>query len=75
VPLSTEAKKARFFLLATMARSTKSLRMIFEQVYAPQTKILEDRTNISEGIFEALFKGVSTRLGLRVVEKCFETAF
>jgi hypothetical protein len=45
------------------------------QVYAPQTKILEGRTNISEGIFEALFKGVSTRFGLQAVEKCFENAF
>jgi hypothetical protein len=43
--------------------------------YAPQTKILEGRTNISEGIFEALFKGVITRFGLQAVEKCFENAF
>jgi hypothetical protein len=41
----------------------------------PQTKILEDRANISEVIFEALFKGVSTRFGLQAVEKCFENAF
>jgi hypothetical protein len=45
------------------------------QIYAPQTKIWEDRTNISEGIFEALFKGVSTLFGLQAVEKCFESAF
>ncbi len=39
-------------------------------LYNPQTKILEGRTNISECVFEALFKGVSTRFGLRNVEKC-----
>jgi len=33
------------------------------KVYAPQTKILEGRTNVSECVFEALFKGVSTRFG------------
>jgi len=26
-----------------------------DEVYAPQTKILEGRTNLSEGVFEALF--------------------
>jgi len=45
------------------------------QFYAPQTKILEGRTNVSECVFEALFKGVSTRFGLRIVEKCFENTF
>jgi hypothetical protein len=29
----------------------------------------------SECVFEALFKGVSTRFGLRIVEKCFENSF
>jgi dsRNA-specific ribonuclease len=43
--------------------------------YAPQTKILEGRTNISERVFEALFTGVSTRFGLHNVEKCFEKRF
>ena len=43
--------------------------------YPSQTKILEGRTNVSECIFEALFKGVSTRFGLRIVEKCFEDTF
>ena len=33
---------------------------------------LEGLTNISERVFEALFKGVSTRFGLQNVEKCFE---
>ena len=46
-----------------------------QQVYAPQTTILEGRTNISERAFEALFKSVSTRFGLQTVEKCFESAF
>ena len=42
------------------------------QFYAPQTKILEGRTNIRERIFEAPFKGVGTLFGLRSFEKCFE---
>ncbi len=40
-----------------------------------QHAILEDGTNLSECVFEALFKGVSTRFGLQAVEKCFENAF
>ena len=45
------------------------------ELYAPQTKILEGRTNFSECVFEALFKGVGTAFGPRNVEKCFENAF
>ena len=45
-----------------------------KQFYAPQTKILEGRTNISECVFEALFKGESARFGLHNVKKCFENA-
>jgi hypothetical protein len=45
------------------------------QLYAPQTKILEGRNNRPERVFEALFKGVSTRFGLRIVEKCVESSF
>ncbi len=33
------------------------------------------RDNLSECFFQALFKGVSTRFGLRIVEKCLENAF
>ncbi len=44
-------------------------------VYPSQTKILEGCTSLSECFFEALFKGVSTRFGLWIVEKCFENAF
>ena len=40
-----------------------------------QTKILECRTNLSECVFEALFKGVSTVFGLQIAEKCFENTF
>jgi hypothetical protein len=47
----------------------------FYKIYAPQTKILEGRTNRPERVFEALFKGVSTRFGLQIVEKCFEKSF
>ena len=42
------------------------------QVYPSQTKILEGGTKDEIRIFEALFKGVSTRFGLRTIEKCFE---
>ncbi len=46
--------------------------MIFgSQLYAPQTRILEGRTNVSERVFDALFKGVSTVFGLQNVEKSF----
>ena len=45
------------------------------QYYPSQTKILEGRTNISECVFEALFKGLSTRFGQRIVEECFENGF
>jgi hypothetical protein len=40
--------------------------------YAPQTTILERMTKEDIRIFEALFKGVSTRFGLRNIEQCFE---
>ena len=42
------------------------------EAYAPQTKILERMTKEEMWIFEALVKGVSTRFGLRTIEKCFE---
>jgi hypothetical protein len=42
------------------------------QIYLSQTKILERMTKEEIRIFEALFKGVSTRFGLRTIEKCFE---
>ena len=45
------------------------------QLYPSQTKILEGRTTISERIFEALFKDVSTGFGRQNVEKCFENAY
>jgi hypothetical protein len=41
----------------------------------PQTKIWNGRTNLSECVFEALFKGVSTVFGLRIVEKVFEDVY
>ena len=40
----------------------------------PQTKIWEGRTNISQCVFKALFKGVITAFGLQNVEMCFEHA-
>ncbi len=43
------------------------------RIYPSQPKILEDRTKDEMLIFEALFKGVSTRFGLRIVEKLIET--
>ena len=39
--------------------------IVFEQMHAPQTKMLEGRANIRERIFKALFTYVSTRFGLR----------
>ena len=42
------------------------------KIYPSQTKILDGRTNVSECFFEALFKGVSTRFGLRTIENPFE---
>jgi hypothetical protein len=42
------------------------------EIYAPQTKILEDRTKDRSRLFEALFKGVSTGFGLLLDEKWFE---
>ncbi len=45
------------------------------KVNAPQTKILDCRTNVWERNFEVLFKGVSTRFGLRSFKKYFENAF
>jgi hypothetical protein len=42
------------------------------ELYPSQTKILEGRTNISEHVFEALFKCMSTGFGQQNVEKCFE---
>jgi len=43
-----------------------------QQLYDPQTKILEGGTKDEMRIFEALFKGVSTQFGPRTVDKCFE---
>ncbi len=37
-------------------------------IYAPQTKILEGGTKEEIRMLEALFKGVSTRFGLRTIE-------
>ncbi len=43
-----------------------------EQVYPSQTKILEGATKVEIMIFEALVRGVSTRFGLRTIEKSVE---
>ena len=45
------------------------------KLYAPQTKILEVRTNRWERIFVVLFKCVSTRFGRHPFEKLFEKIF
>jgi hypothetical protein len=44
------------------------------KLYTSQTKIWEARTSLSECAFEALFKGMSTQFGRRIVENCFENA-
>ena len=41
------------------------------ELHGSQTKILEVRTNRTERVFESLFRVVSTRFGIRKVEKCF----
>ncbi len=41
-------------------------------IYPSQTKIWEGGTKDEIQIFEALFKGVSTRFGLRTIEKSVE---
>ncbi len=41
-------------------------------LYPSQTKILERGTKDEIRMFESLFKGVSTRFGLRIVEKSVE---
>jgi len=43
-----------------------------EEMYPSQTKILEGGTKDEIRIFESLFKGVSTRFGLRIDEKFVE---
>jgi hypothetical protein len=50
----------------------KLVLAIRSELYPSQTKILEVRTNLSEYVVEALFTGVSTRFGLRIVEKSVE---
>ena len=49
-------------------------RICVMAMYPSQTTILEGRTNISECVFEVLFKDVSTIFGLQNVEKYFENA-
>jgi hypothetical protein len=44
------------------------------QIYAPQTKILEDRTKCCVCVFEVLFKDVSTLFGLWTDENPFKNA-
>ena len=44
------------------------------KLYTSQKKIWEARTSLSECAFEALFKGMSTQFGRRIVENCFENA-
>jgi hypothetical protein len=51
--------KRRFWKHALEKCFLRNPDFIFCQTHAPQTKILEGRTNFSECIFEALFKGVS----------------
>jgi hypothetical protein len=45
------------------------------QFYAPQTKILELRTNLSGGVFETIFKDSSPKSSTHALEKCFENTF
>jgi hypothetical protein len=60
--------------ISSAVSSFQNLRLeaIYFYYYAPQTKILEGGTKEELLIFEALFKCVSSRFGLRTIEKCFE---
>ncbi len=44
----------------------------FGEFYAPQTKILESRANISDRVLKSIFTYVSTSFGRLTIEKCFE---
>ncbi len=48
------------------------VEMFEMEIYPSQTKILEGWTKEEIRIFEAFFKGVSTRFGLRTIEKSVE---
>ena len=63
------------FIFCSTFQNLRLVSINFKQLYPSQTKILDGRTNVSECFFEALFKGVSTRFGLQIVEKCFEKSF
>ncbi len=58
--LSRGCEMAPFFVRHTAGRAATNL---------------EGRTNRPERRFDALFKGVSTQLGLRNAEKCVEKTF
>jgi hypothetical protein len=62
------SEKHRFKMIA----HRRFRRTHTSQLYAPQKKILEGGTKEALRIFEALFKGVSTQLGARTIEKSFE---
>jgi len=49
-----------------------TMPLLKSQDYPSQTKILEGGTKDEIRIFEALFKGVSTRFGLRTIENSVE---
>jgi hypothetical protein len=53
----------------TLSRGCE-IAQLFARYMAPQTKILEGGTKDEMRLFEALFKGESTRCGQ--LEKCFE---
>ena len=50
------------------------LQLCMRQLYTPQTKMLEGRTNISECVFEALFIVLLPKYSTHTLEKCFEYA-
>jgi hypothetical protein len=54
--------------LIQKTNTSHHLSIILQSNYAPQTKILEGLTNISERLFEALFKGVSTGFGHKTLK-------
>jgi hypothetical protein len=58
-------------LLGSINGDSEARMTLFEN-YAPQTTIFDGGTKRSMSLFEALFNGVSTRFGRRLIEKSFE---
>jgi len=65
------SRKSGFYLLFILPKSSFGR----DKLYGPQTKILEVWTKRCVCVFEVLFKGVSTRFGLPLIENSFKNAY